>query len=62
METVGEEMNGKPLIIDIQGKALETDKKRKQDELKCHNEIAAVLKKYNCKFDIGIMAIVENGK
>lgn len=61
-------MNGKPLIIDIQGKAFETDKKRKQDEKNCHIEIAKVLKKYRCKFvveadpKIVVKAIVGNGK
>ncbi len=61
-------MNGKPLIIDIQGKALETDKKRKQAEKNCHVEIAKALKKYRCKFvveadpKVVVRAIVGNGK
>lgn len=61
-------MNSKPLIIDIQGKALETDKKRKQDEENCHKDIARALKKYRCKFVIEadpkvvVRAIVEDGK
>ena len=61
-------MNGKPLIIDIRGKALETDKKRTQDEKDCHEEIAKILKKYRCKFvvvadpKVQVQAIVGNGK
>ncbi len=61
-------MNGRPSILDIQGKALETDEKRKQDEKNCHVEIAKILKKYRCKFvveadpKVCVRAIVGNGK
>ncbi len=61
-------MNNKSLLIDIQGNALETDKKRKQDEKDCHAEIAQVLKKYRCYFAIEadpkvvVRATVGNGK
>ena len=61
-------MNGKPLLIDIQGKALETNKHREERAFKCHKEIAKVLKKYDCKFVVQadpkvlVQAIVRDEK
>ena len=55
-------MNGKPLIIDIRGKALKTDKSKEQREMECYQEIAPILKKHGCKFTVLVEAIVENGK
>ena len=55
-------MNGKPLIIDIAGKALKTGKSKEQRERECHEEIAPILKKHGCKFSVIVEATVEDRK